>query len=97
MFMKQSTLNLPGSKKMRRHAVRNAALSAAVPMGFLAAVMTGTAARADTSTISAFDNATMMPLGPRTGANGKNFFNVEGDNNGINSSYGVLDFNANDF
>ncbi|MBC8139275.1 MAG: hypothetical protein H8F28_25655 [Fibrella sp.] len=37
-------------------------------------------------------NATVMPSGPRTGANGTNFFNVEGSNNGNFSSYGVLDF-----
>ena len=97
MFMKQSILNVLESKKMRRHAVRNAALSAALPMGFLAAVMTGRTAMADSASITAFDNATMQPAGPRPGANGKNFFNIEGDNTGVNASYGIIDFKGGDF
>lgn len=40
----------------------------------------------------AFDNATVQPGGPRAGGSGKNFFNVEGSNNGNFSSYGVADF-----
>jgi hypothetical protein len=42
-------------------------------------------------TFTATGNATVQPAGPRTGANGTNFFNLEGSNNGVNSSYGVLD------
>src|SRR5205814_4512153 len=96
MFMKQ-TMNVLKSNKMRRHAVRNAALSAAVPMGFLAAMMTGTAAKAAQTSATAFDNGTMQPAGPRSGTNGKIFFNLEGDSNGANASYGVVDFSGSDF
>jgi hypothetical protein len=45
----------------------------------------------------ASDNATVQPGGPRSGTNGKNFFNVEGSNYGANSSFGVLDFTAASF
>lgn len=41
----------------------------------------------------ATDNATVRPAGPRSGGSGKNFFNVEGNNNGVNASFGVADFN----
>jgi hypothetical protein len=43
--------------------------------------------------VEAFDNATVQPGGPRSGSNGKAFFNIEGENNGNFSSYGVADFN----
>jgi len=42
-------------------------------------------------TFSATGNATVQPGGPRTGANGTNFFNIEGASNGNNASYGVVD------
>src|SRR5690349_16068770 len=42
-------------------------------------------------TFTATGNATVQPNGPRTGANGTNFFNIEGSNNANNSSYGVID------
>src|SRR5262245_33058704 len=47
----------------------------------------------------AVDNATVQPAGPRSGTNGKAFFNVEGRNvpgAATNSSYGVLEFHAAD-
>jgi hypothetical protein len=47
--------------------------------------------------VLAADNATIKPAGPRTGTNGKAFFNVEGDDNAANASYGVIDFNASAF
>jgi hypothetical protein len=40
----------------------------------------------------ATDNATVQPAGPRTGANGKNFLNVEGSNNNTFASFGVAEF-----
>lgn len=40
--------------------------------------------------VEAFNNATVQPAGPRAGANGKNFFNIEGSNNlPNNASYGI--------
>jgi hypothetical protein len=50
------------------------------------------AANAAVITFEATDNATVQPTGPRTGPNGKAFFNLEGSNNGNFSSYGVADF-----
>lgn len=44
----------------------------------------------------AFDNATVQPGGPRSGSSGKNYLNVEGNNNGSFASFGVLDFNPAD-
>ena len=55
------------------------------------AVALPTAARADIVT-AALDNATVQPAGPRSGANGKQFFNIEGSSNGTFASYGVIDF-----
>jgi hypothetical protein len=40
----------------------------------------------------ATDNATVQVAGPRTGVNGKNFFNLEGSVNGSFSSFGVAEF-----
>lgn len=45
----------------------------------------------------AINNATVQPAGPRTGTSGKNFFNVEGNNNGQFASFGVADFSASSF
>src|SRR5579862_773041 len=50
------------------------------------------------ATALATDNATIKNAGPRTGASGKSFFNVEGDNNlAANASYGVIDFSGASF
>lgn len=49
-----------------------------------------------TVSAEAFNNATVQPAGPRTGSSGKNFFNIEGNNNGQYASFGVADFNAGD-
>jgi hypothetical protein len=43
-------------------------------------------------TVTAINNATVQPSGPRTGSNGKTFFNMEGTADGTFASYGVLDF-----
>jgi hypothetical protein len=53
------------------------------------------AASAASISQEAFDNATVQPAGPRSGANGKNFFNLEGTTAGGASfrSFGVADFN----
>src|SRR5260221_5356792 len=53
--------------------------------------MAGSVARA---AVLAMDNATIKPAGPRAGTSGKNFFNVEGDGNAANASYGVIDFSG---
>lgn len=42
------------------------------------------------------DNATVQPGGPRSGANGKRFLNMEGNDNGAFASYGIVDVNAAD-
>lgn len=46
---------------------------------------------------TAIDNATVQPGGPRTGTNGKRFFNVQGNDNGNFASFGVIDFNGGAF
>ena len=66
----------------------------------LAAAMLLSVAVAATAQITvsteAFNNATVQPAGPRTGSSGKNFFNIEGNNNGQYASFGVADFRAAD-
>jgi hypothetical protein len=42
---------------------------------------------------NAFDNATVQPAGPRAGASGKSYVNVENAGAGANASYNVLDYN----
>ena len=44
------------------------------------------------TTVAATANATIQPSGPRTGASGTNFFNLEGNSNGKFASFGVADF-----
>ena len=62
----------------------------------IAAVLLGFAADARAQTAMAQNNATVQPAGPRQGANGLAFFNVEGAGNGANASFGVLEFNSPD-
>jgi hypothetical protein len=72
---------------MRRVVVRAAlaVLAAAVPApAATAQVVLGPAV--------ATANATVRPAGPRPGASGTNFFNVEGNANGPNASFGTADF-----
>lgn len=70
----------------------------------------GVAAGAQAQTLvsaRATANATVQPAGPRTGANGTNFLNIEGANNGAGyvagttpgafASYGVVDFAVSSF
>src|SRR5262245_362284 len=42
--------------------------------------------------VKATANATVQPAGPRAGSNGTAFFNVEGNANGANASFGTADF-----
>jgi hypothetical protein len=56
-------------------------------------LLVGASARAEGGSVLAFDNATVQPAGPRSGVNGKRFFNMEGNANGNFSSFGVADFN----
>ena len=44
--------------------------------------------------LSAANNATVQPAGPRPGVNGKQFFNIEGAGNGAFASFGVVDFQS---
>ena len=57
-------------------------LDAALALGAVA--LTATPALAETGII--------QPAGPRTGANGSIFFNIEGSANGANASYGIARF-----
>ena len=58
------------------------------------ALVLGVSSLAEAGTISqlASNNATMQNAGPRTGANGKNFYNMEASSNGSFESFGVADF-----
>jgi hypothetical protein len=56
------------------------------------ALASATSAYAAAISTEAVDNATVQPAGPRSGASGKAFFNVEGSANGTFASYGVADF-----
>jgi hypothetical protein len=60
----------------------------------LALALVGGPVRADLIQVPAFDNATVQPppFGPRSGVNGKIFFNMEGSANGTFASFGVADF-----
>jgi hypothetical protein len=58
----------------------------------LAVALSAATARADLLVTPAFDNATVQPGGPRSGINGKIFFNMEGSANTIFASFGVADF-----
>lgn len=62
-----------------------------------AALATSTAQAQDYYIGLASDNATVQPAGPRPGASGKRFFNVEGRNNMAFASYGALEYNVADF
>ncbi|MBX3358330.1 MAG: hypothetical protein KF745_07865 [Phycisphaeraceae bacterium] len=44
-----------------------------------------------------FDNATVLASGPRAGANGKSYFNIEGPGQGQFRSFGVLDYRNNGY
>ncbi len=62
----------------------------------LAAAASGATAQ-NAVPVQSFDTtatATINPNGPRTGANGTKFFNVEGASNGANATFGVADFAA---
>ncbi len=51
--------------------------------------LSGAASAADTASVEAFETGTIQPAGPRQGANGSNFFNVEGVDNTTFASYGT--------
>ena len=51
-------------------------------------------AEAATSSVEAFQNATVQPGGVRTGSSGLAFFNIEGSANGGFASYGVARFDG---
>jgi autotransporter-associated beta strand protein len=54
-------------------------------------------AEADILSATATTSATVQAAGPRTGANGTNYLNVEAASNGSFASYGVIDFSVADF
>lgn len=60
----------------------------------LIGVVAGAHAQVLSNDVEAFDNATVQPAGPRIGANGKNFFNIEGSSFDAFASYGVADFDG---
>ena len=55
-------------------------------------VFLGGSVGAGSGPVLADDNATVQVNGPRMGDNGKRFFNMEGNQNGDFSSFGVADF-----
>ena len=64
---------------------------------FLASVWAIAAASQAAYQAECFNNATIQPGGPRTGTNGKAFWNIEGPGNGSFASWAAADFNASDF
>ncbi|HRI44526.1 MAG TPA: hypothetical protein PLL78_11535 [Fimbriimonadaceae bacterium] len=56
--------------------------------------MMGALAPAGVYSTEASHNVTVQPAGPRQGANGLRFFNIEGNNYGAFASYGVTEFNV---
>ncbi len=56
-------------------------------------VLGGSSASAEMISALAVDNSTVQVNGPRMGDSGKRFFNIEGNQNGDFSSFGVADFN----
>ncbi len=58
----------------------------------LVAAVSMAGAQAQTQTLTTTATTTVRPAGPRMGASGTNFFNVEGNGNGTNASFGVADF-----
>jgi MYXO-CTERM domain-containing protein len=59
-----------------------------------AAALSVAALSAHAASVEAFQNATVQPSGVRTGNNGINFFNIEGNDFGNFASYGVVRFNV---
>lgn len=72
-------------------------LSALVGLALITSLIAGPVAAQVNVAARATANATVQPGGPRTGASGTNFFNIEGINNGTFSSYGVIDFSGASF
>jgi hypothetical protein len=73
---------------MRRCALLAAVMFVVSTLAAYAQITVGT---------NAVNNATVQPGGPRTGINGKRFFNIEGNNFGTFASFGVVDFSAQGF
>lgn len=48
--------------------------------------------KAALTTLTATDNSTIKPAGPRAGTSNQTYFNVEGNSNGTNASFGVAEF-----
>jgi len=59
---------------------------------FVATLAAASMVAAQAQTLTSPNTVTVRPGGPRTGASGTNFLNVEGNNNGVNASFGVVDF-----
>lgn len=57
-----------------------------------ATMLVAPAALATVVSVEAFNNATVQPGGPRSGASGKNYFNIEGSANNQYASWGAADF-----
>ena len=60
-------------------------------------MLSGPVLRADIYSTKAYDNGTIWTVGPRAGNNGKNFFDIEGSNNGNFAAFGVADFASTHF
>lgn len=65
--------------------------------GIIALAPAGSHAGTIVMSVSASDNSTIKPAGPRTGSGNSSYFNAEGNNNSANASFGVLDFPGSGF
>ena len=67
-------------------------MRSSIILGMATLLTAGMAGAMAQTTVAATANATIQPAGPRTGASGTNFFNLEGSSNGKFASFGVADF-----
>jgi hypothetical protein len=67
-------------------------VSVAALSGLMCIAVDGNSASATVVSLEAVDNATVQAAGPRPGAAGKNFFNMQGSANNQFASFGVADF-----
>jgi autotransporter-associated beta strand protein len=93
----RSSIGLSPKGSSTRNRKAQIVRCANLAVGSLVSLVGAMSAQATSITIFDFNNAIMQPAGPRTGNNGKINFNVEGDNNGSNANYGVIDFHGGDF
>ena len=77
--------------------LRQGACASAVAGVVLGGILPPQLATATPYSAKAVANGTIRPAGPRSGASGSTAFNVEGNANGANASFGSLDYSAASF